>query len=63
MLNDGEGGWCPLIGMVKIHQSDSCLKAQVAQGLGWINGAKLKRLSYTRFLGAITLFSRFYTLP
>ena len=27
MLNDGEGGWCPLIDLVEMHQSDSCQSA------------------------------------
>ena len=54
---------CSQTCMLKIHQSDICVNVQVLR-LGWINGAQLKCLSYTRFsgAGALTLFSRFSTL-
>ena len=61
MLNDGEGGCCPLIGLVEIHQSDSCLKVQVPRP--WLDKQSLAQTSILfKVPGYTNSISRFYIL-
>ena len=61
MLNDGEGGCCPLIGLVEIHQLYNCLKVQVPRP--WLDKQSLALMSILfKVPGRTNSISSFYIL-